>query len=203
MRPVRRAACGALVAASLIVLLCAAEAQSTPPSGFNERFYFPPDTPPLPAQPEPSSSPAKGLLVSPAEAATGGVPAGPAQQTQAPQTGTAVRDSALRQHDADKPMAVGRAAYYEHSGRTAMGQRYNPDLLTAAYRSVELGTRLRVVNLSNKRSVVVQVTDRSPAKMKFAIDLSRGSARALGITRRDGTAMVAVYRVRERSGESE
>lgn len=92
-------------------------------------------------------------------------------------------------------IAVGRASYYEHPGRTASGEKYNPNQLTAAHKSLPIGTRLRVVNLRNRKSVVVRVNDRSPRKMKFVIDLSRGSARAIGISRVKGVARVAVYTV--------
>jgi rare lipoprotein A len=65
--------------------------------------------------------------------------------------------------------------------RTASGEKYNPNGLTAAHKMLPLGAKVRVVNLRNQRSVDVRINDRSPHKMKFVIDLSRGSARAIGI----------------------
>ena len=89
----------------------------------------------------------------------------------------------------------GRASYYEHTGRTASGEIYNPDKLTAAHKTLPLGTRLRVVNLDNGKAVTVRINDRMPAHLKNVIDLSRGSARAVGITRNKGVANVALYQV--------
>lgn len=89
-------------------------------------------------------------------------------------------------------LAVTRAAWYQHSGRTATGEKYNPDGLTAAHRTLPLGSRVRVVNQENGRSVVVRINDRVPKTAKLPVDLSRGSARAIGIT---GIAPVALYEV--------
>jgi len=91
------------------------------------------------------------------------------------------------------PLGGGRAVWYQHPGRTASGERFNPNGLTAAHRSLPLGTRVRVVNKTNGRSVVVRINDRMPAKLNYAIDLSRGSARALGI---EGVGSVALYRAK-------
>lgn len=92
-------------------------------------------------------------------------------------------------------LGSGRAVWYQHPGRTASGEVYNPDKLTAAHRTLPLGSRVRVVNRKNGRSVVVRITDRTNARAQsranFVIDLSRGSARALGI---QGVASVALYR---------
>jgi rare lipoprotein A len=52
-----------------------------------------------------------------------------------------------------------------------------------------------VVNLLNGKSVTLRVNDRTPSKFKRLIDLSRGSARALGITRKEGVAPVALYTI--------
>ena len=91
-------------------------------------------------------------------------------------------------------IAAGPASYYEHPGRTASGEVYDPNKLTAAHKKLPFGTRVRVVNRENGRSVVVRINDRAPREMPFVIDLSRGSARALGITPKDGIAPVAVYK---------
>jgi rare lipoprotein A len=88
---------------------------------------------------------------------------------------------------------VTRAAWYQHAGRTASGEKYNPDGLTAAHRTLPLGTKVRVVNQRNGRSVVVRINDRVPKTAKQPVDLSRGSARAIGLT---GIAPVALYEVK-------
>jgi rare lipoprotein A len=64
--------------------------------------------------------------------------------------------------------------------------------MTAGHRTLALGTRVRVVNRQNGRSVVVRINDRGPVQKKFEIDLSRGSARVLGFT---GVAPVDIYAV--------
>jgi rare lipoprotein A len=53
--------------------------------------------------------------------------------------------------------------------------------LTAAHRTLPMGTRLRVTNLTNRRSVVVTVTDRGPFVHKRVIDLSYAAAREIGM----------------------
>lgn len=80
---------------------------------------------------------------------------------------------------------VGEASWYgrRHQGkRTASGERYDERALTAAHPSLPLGSRARVTNLENGRSVVVRVNDRGPFVAGRIIDLSRAAARALGIT---------------------
>jgi len=62
--------------------------------------------------------------------------------------------------------------------------------MTAGHRTLPFGTRVRVVNRETGRSVVVRINDRGPVQRKFEIDLSRGSARALGIT---GVSTVELY----------
>jgi len=79
-------------------------------------------------------------------------------------------------------LGSGRATWYQHPGWTASGEKFNPDALTAAHKSLPLGTRVRVVNKENRRSVVVRINDRMPDDANAKIDLSRGSARAIGIT---------------------
>ena len=63
---------------------------------------------------------------------------------------------------------------------TASGERFNQYDLTAAHRSLPFGTRVRVTNLDNGRSVVVRITDRGPFVGGRVLDLSRGAAQILG-----------------------
>lgn len=93
---------------------------------------------------------------------------------------------------------VGIASWYgaELGGqRTASGERFNPGAYTAAHRYHKFGTRLRVTNLHNGRSVVVRVNDRGPHIPGRAIDLSRAAASKIGIIGR-GTAKVRIERVK-------
>lgn len=79
-------------------------------------------------------------------------------------------------------IAVGKASWYgafHHGRRTASGERFDMHALTAAHRTLPLGTRLRVTNLTNGRSVDVRVNDRGPTIPSRIIDVSRGVAVAL------------------------
>lgn len=86
------------------------------------------------------------------------------------------------------------ASYYHASlagNLTASGERYNPQALTAAHRTLPFGTRLRITNVRNGKSVVVRVNDRGPFVKGRGIDLSRAAADLLGIVRR-GVARVMI-----------
>ena len=78
----------------------------------------------------------------------------------------------------------GVASYYGYDGsgnRTASGQRFNPERLTAAHRHLPFGTKVRVTNTRNGRSVVVRINDRGPFIRGRVIDLSVAAARVLGM----------------------
>lgn len=93
--------------------------------------------------------------------------------------------------------SVGTASYYGNElrgRRTASGERFNPNALTAAHRSYRFGTRLRVTNLRNGRSVVVRVSDRGPFVRGRIIDVSRGAAQQLGMIS-SGTAKVRISKL--------
>lgn len=83
------------------------------------------------------------------------------------------------------------ASYYSHGSRTANGERFNPNALTAAHRTLPFGTKVRVTHRKSGRSVVVRINDRGPFAKKRIIDVSRGAARALGMIR-SGVARVVV-----------
>jgi len=77
----------------------------------------------------------------------------------------------------------GKAYYYAkryNKRRTSSGAIYNPRKMTAAHPTLPLGTRVKVVNLANKRSVVVTVNDRCRKHSFEFIDLSQAAARKLG-----------------------
>jgi rare lipoprotein A len=91
----------------------------------------------------------------------------------------------------------GTASWYGpgfHGRKTASGERFNSYDMTAAHRSLPFGTRLRVVNEKNGRSVVVRVNDRGPFAHRRIIDLAKGPAQALGLTS-SGTAYVSLHRL--------
>jgi rare lipoprotein A len=92
------------------------------------------------------------------------------------------------------PAITGHASWYgdEFARRpTASGQRFDPGKLTGAHRTLPLGTRVRVTNLTNGRSVLVTINDRGPYTRRREIDLSYGAARALGMLR-SGIARVRI-----------
>ena len=77
-----------------------------------------------------------------------------------------------------------RATWYGNElagNRTASGERFNPNGLTAAHRSLPFGTCLRVANPKTGRSVSVRVNDRGPFTKGVSLDLSHGAARAIGM----------------------
>ena len=79
----------------------------------------------------------------------------------------------------------GLASWYgqQHQGRpTASGEAFDMNKLTAAHRTLPFGTRLRVTNVENGKSVVVRVNDRGPHVSGRVLDLSYRAAQALGIT---------------------
>ena len=93
---------------------------------------------------------------------------------------------------AGRPAEVGIASYYAKSlqgRRTASGERYDMQALTAAHPSLPFGSRVRVTNLANGRSVVVRINDRGPYVAKRVIDLSYAAARELKFLS-DGTTRV-------------
>ncbi|MDZ8187101.1 MAG: septal ring lytic transglycosylase RlpA family protein [Nostoc sp. ChiSLP02] len=78
----------------------------------------------------------------------------------------------------------GIASFYGYDGsgtHTASGQRFNPEAMTAAHRSLPFGTQVRVTNTRNGRSVVVRINDRGPFIRGRILDLSYGAARVLGM----------------------
>jgi peptidoglycan lytic transglycosylase len=87
---------------------------------------------------------------------------------------------------------IGTASYYArsfHGRKTASGERYDMNRLTAAHRTYPFGTALRVTNLGNGRNVVVRVNDRGPFARGRILDLSFAAARRLDMVR-SGTARV-------------
>ena len=86
---------------------------------------------------------------------------------------------------AAKVQGEGVASFYgreHHGGPTASGERFNMHAMTAAHRTAPLGSRLKVTNLKNGKSVVVRINDRGPFIKGRIIDLSRGAADVLGFT---------------------
>jgi rare lipoprotein A len=78
----------------------------------------------------------------------------------------------------------GKIAYYgkKFAGRkTASGERFNPNALTMAHKTLPFGSQVRVTNVKNNKSVVVRVTDRGPTSPDRIGDLSLAAARKIGM----------------------
>ncbi|MEO0455051.1 MAG: septal ring lytic transglycosylase RlpA family protein [Cyanobacteria bacterium P01_A01_bin.114] len=79
---------------------------------------------------------------------------------------------------------IGLASWYGpgfHGRRSASGERFNQNALTAAHRTLPFGTRVRVTNVNNGRQVVVRINDRGPYSGGRVIDLSAGAAQQIGL----------------------
>jgi rare lipoprotein A len=142
-------------------------------------------TPSMPALPSVTAqaAPAKAPTAAPAAPAApmDKAPVGIRPPTDKPMASTA-----------DKPAAasggeeLGLAAVYNdklNGRKTASGQRYNRNLLTAAHKTLPFGTMVRVTNVKNKKSVVLRINDRGPFQQGRILDISPRAAKALGINR--------------------
>lgn len=95
-----------------------------------------------------------------------------------------------------KEIQTGIASFYahkHHGKKTASGERFNMYALTAAHKTIKLGTFVKVVNLKNYKQVIVKITDRGPYIKPRILDLSLAAARAIGIT---GIGMVSIQTLR-------
>lgn len=100
------------------------------------------------------------------------------------------------------PAQRGFASWYGpgfHGRRTANGERYDMNALTAAHPSLPFGTRVAVRNVRTGRSVTVRINDRGPFSKSRILDLSYAAAREVGMIG-PGTAFVEIYRLKP--GES-
>ncbi len=77
--------------------------------------------------------------------------------------------------------STGIASYYWQPQRVASGGWFNPNALTAAHKTLPFGTRVRVTNISNGRSVEVTINDRGPYVAGRVIDLSKAAAGVIGM----------------------
>jgi rare lipoprotein A len=90
---------------------------------------------------------------------------------------------------ATKVTPYGVASFYSEGTRTASGEQFDPNALTAAHPNLPFGTKLRVTDVDTGRSVVVRVNDRGPFVPGRVVDISHSAAATLGIIGR-GTAKV-------------
>ena len=112
---------------------------------------------------------------------------------------------AASQTKAKAPRAVVKASYQgdEHAGdRTASGEPYDPDALTAASRTLPIGSSVVVTNPATGGSVKVRINDRGPYVHGRGLDLSKRAAEELGITK-NGVARVKVKRADSKPAKTE
>ena len=96
---------------------------------------------------------------------------------------TAFTETAIASNAAPVAASTGTvivASWYQCCRRTANGERFNPDGLTAAHKTLPFGTRVHVTNMANNRTVTVRINDRGPFTPGRGLDLSRGAAREIG-----------------------
>lgn len=107
-----------------------------------------------------------------------------------------IKNKTYRPREVTRYNKVGIASWYGerygfHGKKTANGDIYNKNLLTAAHRTLQLPSLVRVKNLENNRSIIVLVNDRGPYARNREIDLSERAATILGMKKK-GTAKVRV-----------
>ena len=96
-----------------------------------------------------------------------------------------------QQSNETQHLSFGLASSYGEGSQTASGERFNANELTAAHRTLPFGSRVRVTNRSNGRSVVVRINDRGPFVGGRIIDVTPAAARLLGMS---GLASVTIER---------
>lgn len=102
-----------------------------------------------------------------------------------PNRRVAVAHAAFTPHDNNaavtKTASQGLASFYSEGTRTASGEKFNANELTAAHPTLPFGTKLRVTNVANGQSVTVRVNDRGPYVPGRVVDVSYSAARTLGM----------------------
>jgi rare lipoprotein A len=125
------------------------------------------------------------------------------KQAQAPAVTEQSKNKAIAERKVETEKAYrttssqsGMASYYgsESGSQTASGARFNPSAMTAAHRTLPFGTKVRVTNKRNGKTVVVTINDRGPFIRGRIIDLSTAAAGVIGM-RSSGVAPVVVERI--------
>ncbi len=143
-----------------------------------------------------------GVKPQSAEAATLEDAAVPAKNKRA--QGKAVRQANSRE-TSKKKVIRGQASWYGpgfHGKKTASGEIFDQGRLTAAHKTLPLGTKAKVTNLENGNSVEVEINDRGPYVGDRVIDLSRAAANALGFVE-SGLTLVRIEPLYQEAGTEE
>jgi rare lipoprotein A len=102
----------------------------------------------------------------------------------------------------EPPVETGRASWYDFDTKTASGEHMDGDALTAAHPTLPFGSKVKIANLDNGRSVVVRINDRGPFSKDRIIDVSRAAAAELGMIGA-GVARVSVSLVEQEVASDE
>jgi rare lipoprotein A len=100
----------------------------------------------------------------------------------------------FKTHGDSGPIERGYASWYgslHHGRRTASGEKFDKNALTAAHKRLPFNTRVRVTYLRTMRSVDVRINDRGPFASNRIIDLSEAAAKAVGL---EGVGEVSVVK---------
>ena len=162
------AAIAAVTLAAIVVAVTGSESSSAqmksrsteaayPPRGLERADRGGPRTP-IPPDPDPTATP------EPSETP-------PAQETQP------VRK---KRHHRILSRGTCEASFYGTGGKTASGEAFDPDAFTAAHRTLPMGSKVRVTNRHNDRSVIVRINDRGPYVAGRCLDLSNAAMQAVG-----------------------
>lgn len=100
------------------------------------------------------------------------------------QVASVVRRTPAPEASESKGKSHGIASFYSQGNRTASGEKFDPNELTAAHPTLPFGTRLRVTNQHTGRSVTVRVNDRGPYVPGRVVDVSYSAAQELGMVGR-------------------
>jgi rare lipoprotein A len=96
---------------------------------------------------------------------------------------TVIMSAVIGSEAAYAKSGCGGASWYALSSKTASGERMNAAKLTAAHKSLRFGTKLRVTNNRNGKSVIVRINDRGPFIRGRVLDLSKAAASQIGMIR--------------------
>ena len=113
-------------------------------------------------------------------------------------------DSATRSGTKVGKAIKGKASWYGgrfHGRKTASGERFNKNALTAAHRKLPFGTKVRVTHEGNGKSVIVRINDRGPfGRLERIIDLSEAAAERIGM-KSSGVARIRLEVLRMGDGK--
>ncbi len=108
------------------------------------------------------------------------------------ETTTTSTEAPPKKSPSSSEVQEGLASYYAdkfHGRKTASGEIFDMHKLTAAHRTLPFGTKVKVTNLANDKSVIVRINDRGPFKLVRITDLSYGAAKEIDMIK-SGTAKV-------------